>query len=50
MNLQNATKNAGGKTMAMVADFSEIAVLGLGTGLVFSLVAGAMVVIVTTLN
>jgi hypothetical protein len=54
MNLQNvatgATHNAAGKTMAMIADFSEIAALGLGAGLVFSLVAGAMVVIVTTLN
>jgi hypothetical protein len=38
------------RTWNMVADFSEIAVLGLGAGLVFSLVAGSLVVIVTTLN
>lgn len=44
------TRNAGNKPFAMIADFSEIAILGLGTGLVFSLVAGMLVVIVTTLN
>jgi hypothetical protein len=44
------TQNAGHKTFAMFADFSEIAILGLGAGLVFSMVAGSLVVIVTTLN
>ena len=34
----------------MVADFSEIAILGMATGLVFSLVAGMLVIIVTTLG
>jgi hypothetical protein len=34
----------------MVADFSEIAILGLCTGLVFSVVAASLVVVVTTLN
>ncbi len=44
------TQNAGHKTLAMFADFSEIAILGLGAGLVFSMVAGSLVVIVTTLS
>jgi hypothetical protein len=34
----------------MVADFSEIAILGICSGLVFSLVASSLVVIVSTLN
>ena len=38
------------KALAMAADFSEIAVLGLGTGLVCSMVAGMLVLIVTSLN
>lgn len=50
MNTHSALSGSGGKTLAMIADFSEIAVLGLGAGLVFSLVAGMLVVIVTTLN
>jgi predicted small integral membrane protein len=44
------TQNAGNRAWAMVADFSEIAFLGLCTGLVFSAVAASMVVVVTTLN
>ena len=44
------TQDAGRKSFAMIADFSEIAVLALGAGLVFSTVASSLVVIVTTLN
>jgi hypothetical protein len=44
------TQNPSKKTWAMVADFSEIAMLGLCTGLVFSTVAASLVVIVSTLN
>ena len=38
------------KSWAMVADFSEIAILGLCTGLVFSVVASSLVILVTTLS
>jgi hypothetical protein len=47
---QMKAQNAGNKTWAMVADFSEIAILGLCTGLVFSVVAASLVVVVTTLT
>jgi hypothetical protein len=50
MNTQTTTSGAAGKTFAMVSDFSEVAAVGLGAGLVFSLVASSLVVIVTTLN
>ena len=38
------------KTWSMVADFTEIAVLGVCTGLVFSVVASSLVLVVTTLG
>jgi hypothetical protein len=38
------------KTWNMVADFTEIAVLGVCTGLVFSVVASSLVLVVTTLS
>jgi hypothetical protein len=47
---QMKAQNASNTTWAMVADFSEIAFLGLCTGLVFSAVAASLVVVVTTLN
>ena len=38
------------KTWNMVTDFTEIAVLGACTGLVFSIVASSLVLVVTTLG
>ncbi|MEJ0046541.1 MAG: hypothetical protein WDN04_10815 [Rhodospirillales bacterium] len=49
MNAQHTTHGPGGSALAMLADFSEVALLGLGAGLVFSLVAATLVIIVTTL-
>jgi hypothetical protein len=50
MNTHGVLPGAGSKTQAMIADFSEIAILGLAAGLLFSLVASMLVVIVATLN
>jgi hypothetical protein len=47
---QMKAQAAANKTRAMLADFSEIAILGLCTGLVFSVVAGSLVVVVSTLS
>jgi hypothetical protein len=47
---QMKAQNSSNRTWAMVSDFSEIAVLGLCTGLVFSVVAASLVVVVTTLR
>jgi len=44
------TQNTSNKTWAMAADFSEIAILGMCTGLVFSAVVASLVVVVTTLS
>jgi hypothetical protein len=44
------TQVAANKTWNMVADFTEIAVLGVCTGLVFSVVASSLVLVVTTLG
>ena len=43
-------QNASNRTWAMVTDFSEIAILGMCTGLIFSVVAAALVVVVSTLG
>ena len=47
MKTQVAADN---NTWNMVVDFSEIAVLGICTGLVFSVVASSLVLVVTTLG
>ncbi len=44
------TQYSSNRNWAMLADFSEIAILGLCTGLVISVVAASLVVVVTTLT
>jgi|HubBroStandDraft_1064217.scaffolds.fasta_scaffold291767_2 hypothetical protein len=44
------TQVAASRKWNMVADFTEIAVLGVCTGLVFSIVASSLVLVVTTLG